>query len=246
MDLSSETEELKLYFGDPYVINNFITVLSPTIGQIVDYGERKYFTMVHTLCCTPQDMISQLWDMGLDFEKLEDFELFMMLAPTLSKEATEILLGDLDLSKLKPYRNPENGLIVLADKESGVRIDVRLYDKMVSYIREMHGFKKKPRRKSKNEFTKKYIIEQDRKEIEMNKDKKYKSFLFPLVSSMKVRYGLTKEYVRNMNIYEFMSDVSRSQVIVNSDALLGGMYSGMIDTSKIKSSEVNWMREIEP
>ena len=57
--------------------------------------------------------------------------------------------------------------------------------------------------------------------------------------------GYTKDYVRNMQIYEFMDDVARLNVINNSDALLRGMYSGMIDTKKIKKSELNWMRELD-
>jgi hypothetical protein len=47
-----------------------------------------------------------------------------------------------------------------------------------------------------------------------------------------------------MGLCEFIDMVSRLQIIVNADALLGGMYSGMIDTKKINKSELNWMREI--
>lgn len=241
---SFETEELQLYFGDPYQINQFITVISPTIGQIAEYGEKKYYSMIHTLTAIPSDMKSQLWDMGLDYEKLEDFELFMMLAPTLSQKATQIVLGDIDLSRLKPVRHPENGMVVLYDRTTGMVIDSLIYEQIVTYVRQVHGLKKKVE-KAKNSYTKKILIEEDRQNIEKNKNKKYKSFLFPLVSALKVRQGYTKEYVRNMGIYEFMSDVSRSQVIVSSDALLKGTYSGMIDTSKIDKTQLNWMREIE-
>ena len=47
-----------------------------------------------------------------------------------------------------------------------------------------------------------------------------------------------------MGLYEFFDDVNRSQIIVNTDSLLSGAYSGMMDTSKIKKSAFNWMREI--
>ncbi len=33
-------------------------------------------------------------------------------------------------------------------------------------------------------------------------------------------------------------------MINNADALLRGMYSGMIDTKKIDKKELNWMREL--
>lgn len=50
-----DVDSLFLYFGDDYVVNDRITLMQPTIGQIVDYGEAKYFSMVHTLTAIPSD-----------------------------------------------------------------------------------------------------------------------------------------------------------------------------------------------
>ena len=69
-----EIDQLQLYFGDPYVINEHITIQQPNIGQIMEYGEKKYYSMVHTITAIPSDMKSQLHDMGLDYEQLEDFQ----------------------------------------------------------------------------------------------------------------------------------------------------------------------------
>lgn len=243
MDLL-QVDTLGLYFGDPYVINGSISVLQPSIGDIAQYGEKKYFSMIHTITAISSDLKSQLWDMGLDWEEVSDFQLFMMLAPTLSVEATRIVLGDVDLSKLKPYQNNQNGQIVLADKETGLVIDMLIYERIVNYLRKVHGLKKKVERAG-NKYTKKILIEEDRKQIEINKNKPYKSFLTPLVSSVKCRMGYTKDYVKNMQVYEFFDDVQRLNVINNSDALLKGMYSGMIDTKKINKKDLNWMRELD-
>lgn len=205
MDSLFETDQLQLYFGDPYIINEHITILQPTVGQIADYGERKYYTMVHTLCCIPSDMKSQLFDMGLDYEQMEDFQLFQMLAPTLPQEATAILFGDLDFSRLKIYPNPENGLPIMVDKTTGLKIDMLIYERIVNYLRKVHGLKKKVEHAA-NKYTKRVLIEEDRRQIELNKNKPYKSFLTPLVSAVKVRMGYTKDYVRNMGIYELTDD----------------------------------------
>ena len=244
MDSLFEIDQLQLYFGDPYVINEHITIKQPSIGQIMEYGERKYYQMVHTITAIPSDMKSQLADMGFDYEKMEDFQLFQMLVQTLPKESTAILFGDVDFTKLKPYRNPQNDLVVLADRETGLVIDVLIYERIVNYLRSVHGLKKKVE-KAKNAMTKRILIEEDRRNIALNKNKPYKSFLTPLVSAVKVRMGYTKEYVRNMGIYEFTDDIARLQIINNADALLRGMYSGMIDTKKIDKKELNWMKEIE-
>ena len=50
-----DIDSLFLYFGDEYVINDKIKMKQPTIGDIVDYGEAAYFSMVHTLTAIPSD-----------------------------------------------------------------------------------------------------------------------------------------------------------------------------------------------
>jgi hypothetical protein len=88
------------------------------------------------------------------------------------------------------------------------------------------------------------MIDEDRQKIAYNSKQPYKSFLRPIISAVKCRMGYTLDYVKNMGLYEFMDDLSRLQIIVNSDALLQGSYSGMIDTKKIPKKEFDWCREI--
>lgn len=238
-----EVDPLQLYFGDDYIINDKIKIKQAKIGDIVDFGEAKYFSVVHTLTAIPSDLKSKLWDMGLDWMEIEDFELFMMLAPTLSKENTELLFGDLDFTKLKPYRNKENGDIVLADLESGVKIDKLIYLRIVNYLRNVHNITPKIERAA-NKTTKQILIDEDRMKIRLNQEKPFKSYLLPLISSVKVRMGYTKDYVRNEGFVEFFDDLARLQIINNADHLLAGCYSGMIDTKKINKADLNWLKEI--
>ena len=71
-------DELKIYFrGYEYKVNDGITMISPTIGDIIEFGENEYFSTVHYLTCIPSDMMSTLWDMGIDWEELDDFDLFI-------------------------------------------------------------------------------------------------------------------------------------------------------------------------
>ena len=188
-------------------------------------------------------MKSQLWDLGLDWCELEDFELFIMLVQTLTPDKTSILFGDLDFSKLRPFKNNQNGDIVLADKESGVIIDKMIYLKMMSYLRKLHNLKPKVERAA-NKMTKKILIEDDRQKILLAKNKPFKSYLLPLISSVKVKQGYTKDYVRNMGLYEFFDDIARMQLINNADHLLSGCYAGTIDMKHINKSELNWMKEL--
>ena len=238
-----EVDELALYFGDPFVVNDYITITLPKIGELVKYGERQYYSMIQTVTAIPSEMKCQLWDMGIDWTQITDFQLFMMLAPTLSQEQTSIAFGDLNFQALRPYENPQNGMVRLFDPDTGVVIDELAYGKISSYLCSAHNLTKKVE-KAANEYTKKFMIDEERQKMEYNKKQPYKSFLKPLISAVKCRMGYTLDYVKNMGLYEFMDDISRLQIIVNSDALLQGSYSGMIDTKKIPKREFDWCREI--
>ena len=239
-----EVDELSLYFGEPYVVNDYITITLPKIGEVIKYGERQYYSMIQTITAIPSDMKSQLFDMGLDWTQVEDFQLFMMLAPTLPKDKTYILFGDLDFQAMRPFQNKQNGAVVLFNPQTNAVIDELAYGKMHAYLCSAHNLTKKVE-KAANEFTKKFMIEEDRQKIAYNQKQPYKSFLRPLISAVKCRMGYTLDYVKNMGLYEFMDDLNRLQVIVNADALLQGSYSGMVDTSKIPKKNFDWCRSIE-
>lgn len=240
-----DVEALFLYFGDDYVINDKIKMHQPTIGQIVDYGESSYFSMVHTLSAIPSDVKSLLWDMPdgpIDWTQISDFELFMMFSQSMTPDKTGIIFGDLDFSKLKPYKHPQNDEIILADKEAGILIDQLVYMRMMTFLRKLHNITPKPER-AKGKRAKQAMIDEDRRKREFNKDKPFKSYLLPLISAVKVRQGYTKDYVRNMGLYEFWDDLNRLQIMYNADHLMDGIYSGGIDAKKIKKEELNWLRE---
>jgi len=52
--LKLEIDELKLYFGYDYPIGD-IVIHQPTMGEIIEYGEREYYSMVHCLTSIPSD-----------------------------------------------------------------------------------------------------------------------------------------------------------------------------------------------
>ena len=237
-----EVSDLELYFGDDYIVNDKITIHQPIIGELIKC-ERDYFSVVYTLCSISSDMKSQLWDMGLDWCAVEDFDLFCMLAPTLTQDRTSLLFGSLDFSKLKPFKNKQNDEIVLADKETGIIIDKMIYTLIVNYLRKLHNITPKVE-KTKSKTVKKWLIEEDRKRILTARDKPFKSYLLPLISSVKVKQGYTRDYVRNMGLRELFDDVARLQIINNADHLLSAAYAGTIDMKKIDKHELNWMKEL--
>ena len=243
-----QVDELKLYLGSDIKIANGITLYQPTIGAIANYNESEYFSVAQTLCATPSSMKVMLDDMKTDYMKIDDFQLFILLCQmqAFPLDKTRPLLGDLDLTKFtaRPY-GEEVALFNGKYGEDGkpIMINSIIYEVLVTYIRKMHNFKKQVD-KAGNEITRKILIEEDRKAAKRNKEKPYKSFLVPLISALQGRQGYTKDYICNMGLYEFMNQIARTQIIVQADAALGGMYSGFCDTSKMDKTVLDWTRDI--
>ena len=241
-----DIDELQMYFGEPFKINDKITIYQPSIGDVVAFGERKYYSMIHTLTCIPSDMKSQLDDMGINYMEISDFELFAMLSRGLTADVTRLVLGDLDLSKFILCTNTENGELVLYDEVNDISIDRLIYMKMVECLRIIHGIKPKIE-KAANETTRKILIQLDRDRIKKSQKEPYKSQLKGLISAM-MRYPgfkYKKNELKECGLYEFMDTVHGAQIYVSATCLLQGSYSGMIDCSKINKKEFNWMRGLD-
>lgn len=72
-----ELDELKVYRGEDIQINKSIVVTQHSIDDIRIYGERQYFQAVHTLTSVGADLKWQLWDMGIDYTTIDDYDLFI-------------------------------------------------------------------------------------------------------------------------------------------------------------------------
>lgn len=73
-----EFDELKIYRGGDIEITPKIIVTQPTIGQIEEFGEKRYFNAVYTLTAVGADLKWQLWDYcQIDYTQIEDYDLFI-------------------------------------------------------------------------------------------------------------------------------------------------------------------------
>lgn len=75
-----EVDELKIYRGMDIPITDKIIVTQPTLGQIEEFGEKKYFQAVRNLTSVGADLKWQLWDyFNIDYTTIEDYDLFIKL-----------------------------------------------------------------------------------------------------------------------------------------------------------------------
>lgn len=262
---SSDISLLQLYFGDPYQVSDKILVYQPTIGGILEYdkkfGESEFWSMLNVFIGNTTSYRLLLWDMGIDWNEISDFQLFSLLIKTLKVENTEILFGDLDLSSFDAYmkqipnedesNNKEESEpkqeMILWNPELDIEINEDIYKNIALYIRTMFNIFPKIE-KAKGKTTKKWIIEEDRMNLANAKKEDTTSTFLPLIESCCCHAGFKykKNELREVGIYEFMRSVQRLQIYESTTALLKGMYSGFIDTKGIDKEEFDFMRDIKP
>lgn len=246
-------DTLNLLRGRDFKVNNYITMHIPKLGQICDYGEADYFSMVTMLCSVGVSLCWQLEKIGIPFDEISDYDLFIrILCRHYNTEQTSILFGNtVDFSKTVPCLiNKDNDKIVLTQEIDG---DVKIvfteddYNVVVKALRGMHGFKRDDRVAGTASCRRAFIEDAEMEYQAALQEEKKSSTLLPLISSMTNMEGFkfNIDEIWDMNIFAFMDSVKRIEKIKNANLLLQSGYSGFgVDLKKIKKEELNYMGEL--
>ena len=140
--------------------------------------------------------------------------------------------------------NIEYGLSFLPEE---VTIDEYTYNVIVDYICKSHVIER-DLKIPMNNTTKEILIQDARDEMITNQNKKYKSRLRNLISSMVNSEGFKYNHsqVWEMKINAFMDSVKRISKIKTANLLLQSGYSGFgIDLKGINKKQLDWQGELE-
>lgn len=251
MDNDYKYDILKMYFMEDYSPCEGIVIHEPTIGDIIRYGELDFWVMVQCFCANTTSRRLELWENGIDWNKISDFELFIMTVLGLPKERTKLIFGDLDFTKFKPIKNKEDKYVLIYMPDPTIQVDEEIYNRIAGYMRAMFDIHPKVE-KAKGKLTKEAIIEEERIDLQiaMRKAKKEswnKSTLFPLISAYLNHPGTKykRDELKEVGIVEFMDGVKRLQIYESTTSLMTGMYMGMLDTKNMDlAKELNWARNL--
>lgn len=246
-NIYNDQDEFSMFMRVDYYVTDWLKIRMPSVQDVFTFGEHKYHSSISALTCIPSDMISELYSNGIDYRYVSDFELFAMLFSKLTKDDVSIILCDIDPSEFTVYKDPDTGRIEIKNELGDKVIDEVVYMRLARYLRRIHFISPKPRIAA-NDLTFQALLQVDKTDKRKAARKKLKSQLFPLVSAMMAYPGF--KYKRTeldlVGLFEFYDTIQRSQIIENALSVMRGMYSGMIDSSKINKDAYNWMRDIEP
>ena len=230
-----------LLYATELPINDKIKICIPTIEEIVE-DEDGYYSALSLIVSAPIDFMVQLDDIGIDFSKINDYELFLLTFTALQQLDTHLIFRDLDLSKFIYNESDENSLPILIDMENDIIIDRSIHAMIASALRSVNHLER-DKRKPGNEEARKYMIERARKKQARQKNKKFESQLESLIVAMvnTEQYKYDFESTKLLTIYQFNECVRQIVKKVDYEHKMNGVYAGTIDPKGFRQDELNWL-----
>lgn len=256
IDYNESVDMLSLFFDlEDFELNEHIKIHQPSIEDIVRYpgGEECFLFNLYVFCGNTTHFRVVLWDNGVDWNKITDFQLFADMVTKIPVEQTKIIFGDLDFTKFRRIikgpteEHPDIEVHeIMYDPINDIEITEFTYLRMRNYLRHMFNIFPKIEVGIKKKRLKREIIEYDRKLAERNAKKSSGSYYLPMISFCLNHPGFkyNKTQLRDVGIVEFMDSVQRLSVIEDAIATLRGAKSGFVDATKISPESFNFMKDI--
>lgn len=241
---------LRVYFGDDYVVNDRITIHQPSIQDFIDAdNESDIYHVIAPFVSNTTGYRVQLWDMGIDWNKITNQELFSILIKTVDYKYSKLLFGDIDFSTFSIYEKTvdDNKVLTLYSPKMDLEIDEETMNKMCKYIQFMFSSYPPEEEFTSSKILKQELINNDRQKQLLQKKDSVGQSLLSMISFYLNHPGCKykKNELREVGYFEFMYNIQRLQIYESTRALFGGMYSGMCDLSKVDPKEFNFMRDVK-
>lgn len=222
-------------------VTDKIILKIPTVGEIID-REEDYYAEVSMLTAMPYDYMVQLDDLNINYDEINDYDLFFILFRSIQENDTGMIFKDLDLSRFEFGVNKENGQPVLYDELDDIVIDRVIHTKIADSLRKMHRLDKNTK-KPGNDEARKFLIERARKKAKRARRNQRHSQLEQLITAMvnteEFKYGY--EGTRELTIYQFNESVRQIQHKVDYNNIMHGIYAGTVDPKSISQDTLNWL-----
>lgn len=233
----------KLLYSKSKKINDYVSIYIPTVGEIYENSE-TYENVIGIITATPYSMMVQLDQIGIDFCKITEWELFLLLFDNLKEMDTSLIYGDLKLSDFEVVRNKENKQLTLLNPKTGQIFDELVFIESRKFFSSLYHIDLKNKLPA-NEDAKQFMIERAAKKLKRRQQKETKSEpeierqIIALVNDGNFPYDY--ESVLNISIYQFNSSLSQISHRINFNNTMIGCYSGSIDVNKIPPDDLIWM-----
>lgn len=246
-------DELKLLAGIPYEIDEGIFVRPLTIKKIAEMGESVYNELLGICCFDVDELLKDIPDeekqelntfdvVYINYLQDENFrKLFDM--------AMKVFLGfEINISEDYCFylgKQVDNYTLLYSINKSN-------YEDIKQVLKMQNGIGKSEKEEmpeAGNDLADDFMkqMEELKKKYKKHADKKNVLELTDLINAIAWKSGIGIKSVLDMTIYQLHAALKQLNVIDNYENTMFGIYTGNIDTSKMKTKlkDLNWIKEGE-
>ena len=174
-------EKISLLGRKTYKINDNVTINIPTVRLVRGENikeENEFWNEISLFTVSPDDMVVELTDFGIDFSTIDEYELFVLLYSLQAEDkksdsSSDLLFCNFNLWDLELRHNGE--CYEFFDKNGIAVINKSVYLELSELLSYITGHEKNKRKKFGTEQAKKRWIDKERRKKQIEKDKFNKS-----------------------------------------------------------------------
>ena len=233
-----------LLYSTSIPVDEDITLRVPTVREVIE-SDGLYDQIVSAFTATPRDLMVELDDLGIDYNEIEEYDLFLLLFQSLETTDTSILFGGLDFSAYEMAIG-ERDEVILQNQNTGSYIDKFKYMYLCDTLSKINYIKRN-NKKAGNKAAKDYLIQKERRKKKRAKRKAKKEenplngLIISLVNTAEFKYDY--QSVLDLTIYQFNASVHQIIEKINFDNIMIGVYAGTVDTKKISPKSLSWIKQ---
>ncbi len=245
-----------LYSGADLDLGNGMVIRHPTAGDIAKLNngfmtDWVYWSYVWTILSDPYDHMVFLDDLGLDYETQTPFDVFVLRWEHtddhfIMQMALSFFLGEREFD----VTTTADGVKVIYDKnDTAYAFTGDIFDVLHSFVEKMNCVERTDKINPGDPAAKRILIE-DMREEQKRKARKAsqrteKSESFDLIGDgiTKVVFGpgcVSPLQAMDLHVYHIMQGAISSGKKQRVDAMLNGVYTGMLKADKMPPEDFSW------
>lgn len=224
-------------------ISDKLNIYVPTLKEIKNFSFYKYYSLVTAICANPKDYAVPLYDMGLKYMDLSEYDLFNLLFTVYindesQKQDLRMIFGN--DSDLNLHTKEQGDSIVWCNSDGKIVLDSYTHSIIDYQLRYLTGLQK-DLGKAGNLMQYKREIEKQRRLLKKEKAKNNFSILereiVMAVNNEHFKYNY--ETVLDLSLYQFNNSVKQILKETELSYMKQGAYVGMFDVSKVNYKDLS-------
>lgn len=229
-----------LMAGVDFHTTSGISLKHPKLEMVTKLGITNYFNFMSLFMTQPHEIMVELDDKGVDFEKTTSFELFIDMVYPNYEYFCGLFPHFSNIQYVLPGEDKKTIFYMLEGENEALEFTEDIFDEIAMFVKEIHMRTDSKPPKFKNQAVKEIYIEIQREEKELNKSPDFSKLISALVWCEESSYKYSD--IWELYMYQFYDGIKTVTDSKDFKGITMGLYSGTIDQKSIGKNRLNWIR----